>query len=76
MNVFTRILLVGDSGEPHTVEELLPLLLTESRGLTEGRFVQEYVPVGPQPGTGLVHRTWLLLVRGRGALGFCPFAAF
>src|SRR5271166_832343 len=61
MNDVTRLLHAIDEGDPHSAEELLPLVYEELRKLASARMARESAGQTLQP-TALVHEAWLRLV--------------
>jgi RNA polymerase sigma factor (TIGR02999 family) len=66
MNEVTRILSAIDQGDPHAVEQLLPLVYDELRRLAAQRLAQEK-PGQTLQATALVHEAYLRLVNGKEA---------
>src|SRR5438046_5338239 len=63
MNEVTRILDAIDQGDPHAVEQLLPLVYNELRKLAAQKLAQEK-PGQTLQATALVHEAYLRLVEG------------
>jgi RNA polymerase sigma factor (TIGR02999 family) len=63
MNDVTRLLHAIDEGDPHSAEQLLPLVYEELRKLAAARMARESPGQTLQP-TALVHEAWLRLVGG------------